>query len=313
MIISCSRRTDIPAFYADWFYNCIRAGFACVRNPMNPRQISKISLTPDAADGFVFWTKNPAPMFDRLHELRDYEYYFQFTLTPYGKDIEPGLPVKIKLLSAFRRLADQIGAERVIWRYDPIVINPIWTPETHLRTFEMMARLLSGATHKVIISFIDMDYRNVRHHADALAAQALTARERISLAGKLCQIAHGCGMEMNACAEDQDLSACGIAPARCVDGELFETLLGCRLNLKKDKSQRPACGCAQSADIGMYNTCAHGCRYCYANYNAAEIARNIQKHDPASPLLYGEIGPLDTVTERVMHSCREEQMALVGF
>ncbi len=313
MIVSCSRRTDIPAFYSDWLFRRIRAGYACVRNPRSPRQVSEIRLTPDVADGFVFWTKNPAPMLPRLQELRDYAYYFQFTLTPYGRDLEPNLPVKLKLLSAFRTLSDRIGPERVIWRYDPIIINKTWTADAHLRVFETMAKILGGATRKVIVSFLDTDYRNVRRNSDTLAAEALTARERLSLAAKLRQIARLYGMEMNACAETIDLSACGIRPARCVDGELMERLLGCRLDVSGDKNQRPACGCAESVDIGMYNTCAHGCRYCYANYAAREIIANRQKHSPASPLLIGEIGPGDIVRERVMHSCREAQMALVGF
>lgn len=313
MIISCSRRTDIPALYTDWLFRRIRAGFACVRNPMNPRQISRIDLTPDAADGFVFWSKNPAPMLPRLHELRDYMYYFQFTLTPYGKDIEPNLPVKLKLLSTFRSLSDQIGPERVIWRYDPIVISQTWTPEAHLRVFETMAKMLCGATRKVVISFVDMDYRNARRNAESIAAEALTARERLSLAAMLRQIAFRYGMEMNACAEDIDFSVCGIAPAHCVDAGLFERQYGCRLSVPKDRNQRIACGCAQSVDIGMYNTCAHGCRYCYANYSAREIIANRIKHDPASPLLAGEIEPGDIVRDREMHSCREDQMALVGF
>ena len=313
MIISCSRRTDIPALYADWLFTRVREGYACVRNPMNHLQVSKIRLTPDVADGFVFWTKNPAPMLSRLNELRDYAYYFQFTLTPYGKDIEPNLPVKIKLLSTFHRLSDQVGPRRVIWRYDPILVNGNWTVDTHLRTFEMMARLLEGATHKVVISFLDTDYSNVRRNAELLKAQPLTAREKLSMAGKMNQIARACGMEMSACAEDLDLSVCGVAPAHCIDGDLFETLLNCRMDLQKDKAQRPACGCVQSADIGMYNSCSNACHYCYANYNAAEIAQNRRRHDPASPLLFGEIGQLDTVTERAMHSCKEQQMALVGF
>ncbi|MFH1513456.1 MAG: DUF1848 domain-containing protein [Bacillota bacterium] len=311
MIISCSRRTDIPALYADWLFRRVRAGFACVRNPMNPRQVSRIGLTLDVADGFVFWTKNPAPMLPRLHELSEYMYYFQFTLTPYGKDIEPNLPVKLKLLSTFRQLSDRIGPERVIWRYDPIVINRTWTLEAHLRVFETMAKILCGATRRVVISFVDMDYRNCKHNADTLAAEALTARERLSLAAKLKQIARRYGMEMNACAEDVDFSLCGIAPARCVDAELFERQFGCRLSVGKDRNQRVACGCAQSVDIGMYNTCAHGCRYCYANYNAREIVLNRIKHDPASPLLAGEIGPRDIVYERVMRSCREDQMCFL--
>ena len=312
MIISCSRRTDIPALYADWFYNRIRDGYALVRNPMNPLQVSKVRLTPDVADGFVFWTKNPAPMLHRLQELDDYAYYFQFTLTPYGKDIEANLPVKIKLLSTFRRLADEIGPRRMIWRYDPILINQNWTVETHLRTFEMMARLLEGATNKVVISFLDTQYRNVRRNAEKIGALEMTAGEKISMAGKLSQIARSCGMEMSACAEDIDYSSCGIAPSHCIDGELFETLMHCRLHVKKDTSQRPACGCMQSIDIGMYNSCAHGCRYCYANYTTGEIVSNREKHDPESPLLIGHTSPLDRVTLRTMHSCRDNQMMLMS-
>jgi hypothetical protein len=196
----------------------------------------------------------------------------------------------------------------VIWRYDPILINRTWTPETHLRAFGTMAKALSGATRRVIVSFIDTEYRNVRRNADALAAETPAARERLSLAAKLGQIAHRHGMEMNACAEDTDFSVCGIQPARCVDAALFERLLGCRLTAPKDRNQRPACGCAESVDIGMYNTCDHGCRYCYANYNARDIITNRKKHSPASPLLIGEIGPEDTVCERAMRSCREDQL-----
>jgi DNA repair photolyase len=313
MIISASRRTDIPAFYTEWLFRRIQKGFACVRNPHNPRQVSEIKLTPDVADGFVFWTKNPAPMLNRLQELRDYAYYFQFTLTPYGKDIEPNLPVKLKLMSTFRQLSDRIGPERIIWRYDPIIINKTWTPDVHLQVFETMAKILDGATHRVVISFVDMDYRNARRNAEKLSAEALTARERLSLAAKLQQVARWHGMEMNACAEDIDFSACGIRPARCIDGELMEQLIGCRLDVSKDRSQRIACGCAESVDIGMYNTCAHGCRYCYANYGAREIVANRLRHDPASPLLAGEIEPGDVVHERAMHSCKEMQMSLVGF
>ncbi len=313
MIISCSRRTDIPALYADWLFTRIQEGYACVRNPMNHLQVSKIRLTPDVADGFVLWTKNPAPMLPRLHELRDYAYYFQFTLTPYGKDIEPNLPVKIKLLNTFHHLSDQVGPHRVIWRYDPILINDTWTVDTHLRTFEMMARLLAGKTYKVVISFLNTDYRNARRNAQLLKARPLSDQAKRDMAKQLSQIAGECGMEMSACAQTIDLSESEVAPAHCVDGDLFETLLGCRLDVRKDTNQRPACGCVQSTDIGMYNSCSNACRYCYANYSPSEIARNRQRHDPKSPLLFGEIGQLDTVTERVMHSCKEQQMALVGF
>ncbi|HPF86658.1 MAG TPA: DUF1848 domain-containing protein [Candidatus Limiplasma sp.] len=308
MIISASRRTDIPALYADWLINRIHAGFACVRNPMNPRQISRVKLTPDVVDGFVFWSKNPAPMRNRLDALRDYAYYFQYTLTPYGRELEPHVPDTQDALRTFQALADAIGPQRVIWRYDPIVVNPMYPAAFHLRRFEAMAKRLEGYTNKVIISFLELDYRNARRNAQVLQAEPLPADRRRSIAAPLAAIARGCGMEMNACAEPLDLRECGVTPAHCVDARLMETLLGTRLEIPKDANQRPACGCDASVDIGMYNTCGHGCRYCYANYNAGEIANNRQKHDPMSPLLVGSIGPTDTVTERVIQSNRADQL-----
>ncbi len=312
MIISASRRTDIPALYAQWFFQRLREGFVYVRNPRNPRQLSRISLAPVVVDGIVFWTKNPQPMLARLRELGDYAYYFQYTLTPYGREMEPNLPDKIEIIRTFQRLSEQIGAERVIWRYDPILVSAAYPREEHLRQFARMAKSLTGYTDKVIISFLDTDYRNVRRNAAALAAQTLPPEERRTLAGELAQIARGCGMEMSACAEAADYSGCGIAPAHCVDAALLEKLLGCRLHVNKDSGQRPACGCAQSVDIGQYNTCGHGCRYCYANYNAGEIATNRQKHDPASPVLIGEAGPTDRVYEREISSCRDRQIRFPG-
>jgi hypothetical protein len=270
--------------------------------------ISKIQLSPDVVDGIVFWTKNPAPMFSRLQELKCYAYYVQFTLTPYGKDIEPNLPAKLKLMSAFRRLSDQIGPERVVWRYDPILVSAAWSAQAHLRAFSTMAGALEGATRRVVISFVDTQYRNCRRNAGALAAQALTARERLSLAAGLSQIARSHGMEMCACAESPDLFACGITPSRCIDPSLLEAQLGCRLSVAADPHQRPGCGCAQSVDIGAYNTCENGCRYCYANYQAGEIQKNRALHNPLSPLLIGEIGPAETVTERFLPSCRDGQL-----
>jgi len=308
MIISASRRTDIPAFFSDWFFRRMQEGFVYVRNPVNPRRVSKIKLSPDIVDGIVFWTKNPAPMLDRLPEIREYAYYFQYTITPYERDIEPNLPEKAEILETFQRLSERIGADHVIWRYDPILINPQYPREEHLRRFAEMAHVLQGFTHKVIISFLDVDYRNVQRNARMLAAEKLTAQEQLALAGELAEIARGCGMEMNACAETMDFSACGIQPAHCIDATLLETLLHSRLHVKKDKSQRTACGCAESIDIGMYNTCGHGCRYCYANYNAGEISKNQRKHDPASPLLCGMIGPMDTIYERDVQSSRDNQI-----
>ena len=309
MFLSASRRTDIPSYYSDWFFNRVRAGFFLVRNPMNYRQVSKINIAPDTVDGIVFWTKNPIPMLDRLHELGDYAYCFQFTITPYGKDVEPNLPSKNgALLPAFKRLSGAVGADRVVWRYDPVLINDTYSAEYHVRAFGEMALELRGYTRKVTISFIDAGYREVRNNIKELALRDFPPDDKIALASRFAEIARGCGMEIAACAEKTDLRQYGVEPARCVDARLFSKLSGCRLDVDKDKTQRPECGCATSIDVGMYNTCRNGCLYCYANYNRKTVDGNYAAHDPGSPLLSGDIGDGDRISERAVKSYRTKEL-----
>ena len=280
MIISASRRTDIPSYYGDWFFNRIKEGFVNVRNPMNFKQTRAVSLTPEAVDGIVFWTKNPAPMLDRLNELRDYKYYFQFTLTPYGKDIEPNLPDKSEILETFKKLSGIAGPERVIWRYDPVLISAHYSTAFHFRAFDTYAKVLHNHTRKVIVSYIDTQYRGVKMNQRDLRLHTLTEEEKYELFGGLAEIARAYGLTMEACASEMELSLLGIHKARCIDSRLFN------INIEKAKGQRPACGCSASADIGAYNTCLNGCRYCYANYNPAVIAANRAAHDPEAEGLY---------------------------
>ena len=164
MILSVSRRTDIPNYYSEWFFNRIKERFVYVRNPMNEHQISKIDLSPDVVDCIVFWTKNPEPMITRLDELSKYNYYFQFTLTGYGKDIECNVPhKKEKMIPIFRELSRKIGKQKVIWRYDPIFFTKKYTPEYHLKAFEQIAMALKGYTEKCVISFVDVYAKNKRN------------------------------------------------------------------------------------------------------------------------------------------------------
>ena len=305
MLISASRRTDIPSGYSDWFFRRIEEGYVLVRNPINFHRVSRVSLAPDAVDGIVFWTKNPVPMLDRLDELKDYMYCFQFTLTPYGRDTEPNIPPKKEMLSAFMRLSDKIGADRVIWRYDPILISAGYSFEYHEDSFGRIAQMLRGYTKKVIISFIDVKYRGARNYAKELIPSELASPVQSSLAANLAKMALNCGMSMDACAEELDLMRFGIGRAKCVDAALFEKLLGCSLNIGKDKSQRPMCGCSASIDIGSYNTCPNGCRYCYANYSLGALSANRAKHSPTSALIFGEIGSGDKITEREVRSCKK--------
>jgi hypothetical protein len=291
--------------------NRINKGFALVRNPMNFRQVSRIKLTPDVVDGIVFWTKNPTPMLARLGELNEYTYYFQFTITPYGGDVEPHIPSKNDaVITAFKRLSDMLGPDKIIWRYDPILISEKYPMEYHFRVFEKIAAALHGYTRKVTISFIDEDYRGVKSNIKELALRDFPADTQTEISSILAGIAKGYGLRIDTCAEKIDLRQFGIEHARCIDDRLFEKLLNCRLNIDKDKNQRCECGCVTSIDIGMYNTCPNGCRYCYANYNQKTVALNYSKHNPLSPLISGETESNDKITDRKMKSCLDAQMRI---
>jgi hypothetical protein len=311
MIISASRRTDIPTYYSDWLYNRIKEGCVFVRNPMNIHQISRIKLTPDVVDGIVFWTKNPIPMLARLNELKDYMYYFQFTISPYGKDVEPNIPDKNKvILPVFKKLSETIGPDRVVWRYDPILISERYSLEYHIRAFGKIAAELHDYAKKVTISFIDEDYRGVKNNIKELALLPFPMETQMELSSKLAEIAHGCGLAIDTCAEEIDLQKYGIEHARCIDDRLFSKLLCCSLKINKDKTQRLECGCVASIDIGMYNTCRNGCRYCYANYSKSAVEGNFNKHNPLSPLISGEVGDNDKINDREVKSYRDMQKRL---
>lgn len=301
MILSVSRRTDIPAFYSDWFYNRIREGQVCVRNPMNRHQVSKIRLSPDVIDCIVFWSKNPAPMLPRLGELADYMYYFQFTVTPYDRELEKGLPQKETIIDTFRQLSDRIGPKRVIWRYDPILFSQSMDVRYHLHGFEAIAKRLASCTQTCVISFVDL-YQKTRRNLRATTVREPGADEITRLAAGLAAIASSYGIRIQTCAERIDLEPMGIRHGRCVDRMLIEELLGGRLNVAKDRNQRPECGCVQSVDIGAYDTCSHGCLYCYANTDTKTVCRNRMLHDPSSPLLIGRMEEGDVVKERAIRS-----------
>lgn len=302
MIISASRRTDIPAFYSKWFTRRIEEGFLCVRNPINHSQVSRIDLDPDLVDCIVFWTKNPIPMLDKLDAFSDYDYYFNFSLTGYGRDIESNLPDKKDvLLPAFIRLSDEIGKERVIWRYDPILFTEKYTPEYHLHAIEEMACTLEDKTEKCVISFVDVYSRNKAAMSD-LDLVELDEDELVEFAGKIAEIAKSHGIEVATCAEAIDLSSVGISHNCCIDPELVGRIAGGEMKVGKDKSQRAECGCCASIDVGTYNTCGNGCVYCYANFTPAEVKANMAAFDWESPVLCDELREDDVVTEREMKS-----------
>lgn len=310
MILSVSRRTDIPNYYSEWFLNRIKAGYLYVRNPINPYQISRIGLSPETVDCIVFWTKNPKPMLGRLDELKDYPFYFQFTLTGYGRDVEPGLPDKrTGLIPVFQELSDRIGSSRVIWRYDPIFFNGRYTSQYHRKAFREIAESLSGYTDRVVISFLDM-YAKIEKNMERLKAVKLPEKELLALAEKLAQIAEANGMVIESCAERMDLQKQGIRHGSCIDRRRIEQLIGCRLKVSKDRNQRPECGCIESVEVGAYDTCLNGCSYCYANGSRMQVQKMRTMYDADAPLLCGIVGEKDRITVRNVRSLKETQMSL---
>ena len=310
MILSVSRRTDIPNYYSDWFFNRIKAGFLYVRNPMNVHQISEIDLSPEVVDCIVFWTKNPKPMIDRLDELKEYKYYFQFTLTGYGSDIECNVPhKKNEMIPVFQKLSSKIGKEKVIWRYDPIIFNDKYTPDYHLKAFEQIARALNGYTDKCVISFVDVYTKN-KKSMESLNAYELGEQQLLDFAKKLSKIAVENSMGIGSCAEAIDLEQCGIKHNCCIDSQLIEAIIGCRIDTCKDKNQRKECGCVESVEIGTYNTCKNGCKYCYANYSQESVKNNCSKYSSTSPLLCGEVMEGDKINQRKVKSIKKEQLSI---
>lgn len=310
MIISASRRTDLPAFYSQWFFRRLQEGYVLVRNPVNPRQVSRVSLAPEVVDGFVFWTKNPGPMLPWLDRLPDCPYYFQVTLTPYGAEIERNLPSKREvILPAVRRLARQIGPERVIWRYDPVFLTAQYSAAFHQKAFSQLARALKGVTVRCIISFLEW-YSPMERRFGSQRPQMIDEGQMQALAAAFGQTAAENGMRIFTCAETADLSGFGLEHGCCIDRELLEQIGGRSLDLGKDRGQRAACGCAMSIDIGAYDTCPGGCLYCYADHGADRTAQHLACFDPHSPLLCSRLGPADIVRERKMKSSRVEQTSL---
>lgn len=292
MIISASKRTDIPAFYSDWFFNRLNEGFVDVRNPRFPEKISRVSLSPDVVDCIVFWTKNPQPMLDKLHLLDKYSYYFQFTVNAYDKSTERNLPDKDGvIIPAFKALSDLIGTKRVIWRYDPIFISEDCDVNFHKKSFENLADKLAGYTEKCVISFLDV-YGMNRNRIEKAGIRSPEQDEIAELAAFISNTAAKYGLSVESCAEKIDLSEYGISHGHCIDKALIEEICGYRLEPDQGKPSREDCGCYKNVDIGAYNTCRHNCIYCYANNSVLSL----QKHDQTSSLISGNLNKGDIVS-----------------
>jgi hypothetical protein len=310
MIISASRRTDIPAFYSEWFFNRLNEGYVLVKNPINPHQISRVSLNSSVVDCIVFWTKNPKRMLPKLYKLSNYSFYFQFTLNPYGQRLEPNLPQKSELINIFISLSKALGRNRVIWRYDPIILTDEYNIEFHIQAFSNLAKTLSPYTKRCVISFVDL-YRKSERNLFGIKSNELDRKQMLQIASLFSVAAKSCNLELVSCAEKIDLHKYGISHGRCIDEKLIYEISKYSLNIGKDKTQRLECGCVGSIDIGAYNTCPHGCLYCYANFDSEVVKTNLLTHDPNSPLLFGKVGSSDRISVRKVVSCKILQKKLL--
>ena len=308
MFINTGQRTDIPAFYSDWFVNRLKAGFVLVRNPYDPHRVARYRLTPDVVDLIGFCTKNPTPMLPHMDMLRPFRQYWFVTITPYGKEIEPHVPDKLSVLSSFRTLSDIVGTECIGWRYDPIFISEHYPVERHIKVFEFMAKTLSGYTHTAVISFIDLYEKTRRNFPEAVS---VTAEQRMSLGKAFTEIAGRYGMTVKPCGEGNDLAQFGADCSGCMTVRTYEQTIRQPLKVPNRGPFRKECACYLGGDIGEYNTCGHLCRYCYANYDADIVKRNMTRHDPASPLLIGQLQPEDHVYEAKQESWIDPQMRLI--
>ena len=294
MILNTGLRTDIPGFFSEWFYNRIDDGFVYVRNPYAKNQIYSYRLDPELIDCIIFCTKNPKPMFENLEKIDKFNQYWHITITPYEKEIEPNVPPMNDVLESFKYLSKKLGKENVTLRYDPIFINEKYTLEKHIESFEYIINSLSGYTTEAIISFIDLYEKTKRNFPKA---REVTKDERLKLGKEFAQIGKKNNITIKTCVEGSELDKFGIDSSGCMTKEVIERAINKNLNIPKQKARNGECYCLLNNDIGEYNTCDHGCLYCYANSNKRLVKRNLKLHDPKSPILIGEIKEDDIIKE----------------
>lgn len=293
MILFASGRTDIPAFYSNWFINRVKAGFVDVRNPFNQNLVSRINFSD--VDLIMFCSKNPLPMIDKLKMLK-VPVLFHVTITPYSKDVEPNIPDKRLIIEGVKKLSLVLGIDNVVLRYDPIFLSDKYNVDYHIRAFDKLCKNLNGYVNKIIVSFMD-EYKNVRINKDILKYRTFTREDYKKIGEAFSKSAMDNGMSVQTCFEDNDLTEYGFAKGECLSHELAYILTGKKFkssNVRKEKK----CECVQMVDIGDYNSCMHMCKYCYANYDEKAVSSNFERHDDNSSLLIGSVQSDDVIKVR---------------
>lgn len=293
MILNVSGRTDIVAFYSKWFLNRLKEGYVDVRNPFNPNLVSRINF--EDVDLILFCTKNPIPIIDKLDDIK-IPYIFHVTITPYKDDIEPNLPSKSDIIEAVKKISTTIGIENVYVRYDPIFISKKYNVEYHIKAFTKLCSLLKGYVKTIIVSFID-NYQNVRKNLPYLKYRSLTEEDYKLIGENFSKIAKNNNMVVQTCFEERNLTEYGFIKGECMSKELAFKLTG-KTYKKWQARKGSACKCVELVDIGVYNSCNHLCKYCYANYDESKVKININNHDINSSLLIGHINGNDIIKPR---------------
>ncbi len=310
MIIQTGQRTDIPAFYADWFANRLREGYVMVRNPFNRTSVTRYELDPEVVDMIGFCSKDPAPMLKYMDMLEAYHQYWFVTITPYGRDIEPNVPPYQDVMETFRSISERVGINCIGWRYDPILINDEWTAERHIEVFRRMCEGLKGYTKTCVISFIQLYNKVKRGYPEA---RHVSDENRLRITTEFVKIAGDVGMTIKPCGDSHGLENTGADCRGCMTLEVYEEAIGHRLNAPSNPKNRKECSCYLTGDIGEYNTCGHLCRYCYANVDADIVRKNMSMHDPKSPFLIGHAEPSDELHMAAQKSWIDRQMTLDTF
>ena len=293
MILMVSGRCDIVAFYTKWFINRYREGYVDVRNPFNPKLVSRINFND--VDLIMFCTKNPIPIIPYLKEINK-PILFHVTLTSYNKDIEPNVPDKKKVIEAIKEISKIIGIDNIYIRYDPILINNKYTVDYHIKAFDKLCKLLNGYTKHIIISFIDI-YKNVVNNSKYLNLSDITEEDYKKIGLSFSKIAKENNMTVQTCFEDNTLEEYGFIKEDCLSATLAYKLIGKIFDIQTARKEKK-CHCVKMVDIGVYNSCKHLCKYCYANFDELKIDDNIIKHNPHSSLLIGELKNDDIIKER---------------
>ena len=305
MILNTGQRTDIPAFFSDWLFRRVEERYALARNPFYPQKVTRYRISPDVVDVIAFCTKNPRPMLGRLNLLRAFAQVWFVTITPYGRDIEPAVPPKREAIASFRELSGLVGPAAVVWRYDPVLITRKYSARFHEEAFAEMAAALKGFARVCVASFIDIYRKTALNFPQGKEVPIDVQRALVS---SFAESAEKAGMRLKLCAESPELAECGADVSGCMTARAVGEAAGFPLDVPSGQPRaRKACACLLGADIGAYNTCAHGCRYCYANADGAAVKRNIALHDPKSPFLIGSFLPGDIIRDAEQKSWRSGQ------